>query len=68
MAEEEGSSIKTTNMSKRDEKGYAIIMVLVLSAVLMVSLSTALITLTALRKQNNQAKQELKLQEKAINQ
>jgi Na+-transporting NADH:ubiquinone oxidoreductase subunit NqrC len=55
-------------MSKRDEKGYAIIMVLVLSAVLMVSLSTALITLTALRKQNNQAKQELKLQEKAINQ
>jgi type II secretory pathway component PulK len=55
-------------MSKRDEKGYAIIMVLVLSAVLMVSLSTALITLTALRKQNNQAKQELKQQEKAINQ
>ena len=54
-------------MNSKNEKGFAIILVLVLTAILMLSLSTAIATLCALRNQNKQAKNALFKQEKSIN-
>lgn len=54
-------------MNSKNEKGFAIILVLFLTAILMLSLSTAIATLYALRNQNKQAKSELFKQEKLIN-
>jgi len=54
-------------MKTREEKGYAIIMMVVLSAVLMISLSTAIAALVSLRKQNSLEKLEFRHQEKAVN-
>jgi len=55
------------NMNSKKEKGIAIIMMLLLTAILMISLSTAVATLCALRKQNKLAKKGLSKYESQIN-
>jgi len=54
-------------MNQKQEKGYAIIMVLVLSTVLMLSLTTTISALSAIKSQNRKNKIELKKHETAIN-
>jgi flagellar basal body-associated protein FliL len=54
-------------MNNKNEKGFAIILLLVLTAILMLSLSTAIATLCALSNQNKHAKKELSQKENSIN-
>ena len=55
-------------MKKKSEKGYAIIVILVLAALLLISLSTTASILLAFNKQNKEAESELKMHEKTVNQ
>ena len=54
-------------MKKKNEDGIAIIMVLVLAAVLMISLTAAISTLHAIHTQNSKMKKELRHQAHQIN-
>ena len=54
-------------MKNKNEKGFALIFLLVLAAILMLSLTTAITTLCAFRNQNKKAKIELNEKAKQIN-
>lgn len=46
-------------MNKKNEQGFALVLLLALTAVLMLSLTSAILALNALRRQNKKAKTEV---------